>query len=157
MADPVTALIAVAAVAAAGSAVMGAAGAKQQANAEAGAAQFNASIAREDAAISETQTQANIDRQGRENIARRGSQVAAAGASGGLSGSSFDIISDSVVQQELDILNIRHQGDLQKRGLLNTAGLEDARAKNVKKAGNIAAASQLLGGVSKVASIGAGR
>ena len=128
-----------------------AAGQLQAAEAKARAAEFNADVARRNAGIQETQTQADVERIGRENVLRTGAARAAAGASGGLTGSSLDILSSNAAQQGLDILNIKQQGLLRKEALLQGAQLDILEAKSSRTAGKFGAAATLLGGAAKIA------
>ena len=111
------------------------------------AAQYNANMARQDAGIAETQTQADILKTRTEQGVLTGKLKAAAGITGGMTGSNLDILSSNAVQQELDILNIKQQGALKKRGLLSQASLDISAGENAKKQSKLAAAGTILSGI----------
>lgn len=121
------------------------AGGLQKAKSEASALRFNANTAREDAAIEETHTAAEINRARLENYLRTGSNRANAAASGaGLTGSTKDVLNSNAEQEELDILNIKHQGALKQRSLLISSALDISASKNVTKQAKLGAASTIL-------------
>lgn len=124
----------------------------QQSEAQARAAEFNSEIARKNAGIQATQTEADLERTRRENVSRSGSVRAAAGASGGLTGSNLDILASNAAQQELDILNIKQQGKLREQALLQGAKLDIMEAKSTRKAGKLGSAAAILGGAAQTAS-----
>lgn len=124
-----------------------------QQQAAANAAAFNAEIARKNAAIEESKTQAELEKADREKRLRLGGNIASAGASGmSFSGSSLiDILSDNAAQEELNIGTIKQQGFLAKQNYLQQAGLYNASAANaagqisgIKKAGKYKTASSIL-------------
>lgn len=127
-------------------------GQMQQANAESAALEYNAELALKNAGITRTETEADVERQKRENFLRTGKTTAAAAATGGLTGSALDVLASNAAQQELDILNIKQQGKLREEAYLSQARLDIAGSKNVKVAGKLAAASTVLTGVADVAS-----
>lgn len=134
----------IAAVASLAGAAVGALGQVQKGRAEADAAIYNANIAKEDATIAASQTEADVARLRRENLVRTGEAV----AKGGVGGSNADLLASNIMEQELDILNTEYQGKLQQRSLLNTANLDLMRADPAIKQSRYAAAGALLGGVS---------
>lgn len=144
-------LAVVSTVATLASAVTGYSAARQEGASQAAAARYNAEQAQEQAAITQTQTAADVERQRRENLVRTGQAVAASGAGGGLSGSALDVIASNIQQQELDILNIQQQGKLKERSLLQQAGLDLATAKTAKRTSSVKAAGALLGGTAQAA------
>jgi len=88
--------------------------------------QFNEDIAEQNRLIVGDQTQANYDQQRRENIRRLGAARAAAGASGrAADGSVLDIFEESVMNAELDLLNIKYSGALAERGFRNEELIEN--------------------------------
>lgn len=153
MAEPIT-LMTIASVTSAISGVVGAIGAIQEGNAAEAAANYNATIARQDAEVSRQQTAADVERQRRENYLRAGATRAASGVSGGLTGSALDIGLSNAAQGELDILNIQQTGALQQRSLLNTASLDEMQGKAASRSSKLKAAGSLLGGASQAASYG---
>lgn len=111
------------------------------------AAEYNANMARQDAGIAQTQTVADIQKTRTQQEQVTGTLKANAGVLGGMTGSNLDILSSNAVQQELDILNIKQQGELKKRGLLSEASLDVAAGKNAKKQSKLAAAGTMLQGI----------
>lgn len=137
-----------------GGAAISAIGALQQGEAAESAAQFNATVARQDAQIVKQQTAAEIERTRREGLVRSGAAVAAAGRGGSVTGSTLDVLSSNIAQQELDVLNIGAEGVLKERQLLNTANLDISQGRAAKQASKLQAAGSILGGVSKAAQLG---
>lgn len=134
---------------------------QQQYESSARASEFNAEVAQRNAGIQRTQTAADIERTRRENFIRAGAARASAGALGGLTGSSLDLISSIAAEQELDVLNIKQQGQLREDALLQGAQLDIFEAKGARVAGEsavaaskVAAASTVLGGLGKAAKTG---
>lgn len=120
-----------------------------QGNADMAAAEYNANIARQDAGIAASQTAADIAKTRNEQKQVEGQLKARAGVLGGLTGSNLDILSSNAVQQELDILNIKQQGALKQRALLNEASLQLAAGQNAKKQSKLQAAATMLEGTGK--------
>lgn len=142
----------------------GAAGAKQQAQAQeaqfkaaAAADQYNAAVKRE-RSQAVTKVYGQREEQQRRNAKLLAGKRAAAMGQSGIGISSFDATEhQSAVFAELDALNIRYEGALEAKGLLDSATLDDfygannlSNASNAKKAGRIAVASALLSGGSKM-------
>lgn len=127
-------------------------GIKAQGDADYASGMYNANTAREDAGIAATQTVADIAKDRTSQALDTGKFKAAAGVTGGMTGSNLDILSSNAVQQELDILTIKQQGALTQRNLLNQAGLDIAGAENAKKQSRLEAGAALLGSASKAAS-----
>jgi hypothetical protein len=132
-------------------------GAAQQAQlqAQAAANQFNADVARQNAAITAEQTKANLEKADRERRIRLGKNIAAAGASGSGIGSFGDILQSSAAQEELNLLTIKSEGLLRERSYLQNAALGDASAQNelnqiplVKSAAKTKSAAAILSGIS---------
>lgn len=81
---------------------------------------FNIRAAEQNAALTAQQTSAREEQQRRESRQLLGTQRAAIAQSGvGFGGSSADIMRQSAASAELDALNIRYAGDLERMGILN--------------------------------------
>lgn len=91
-------------------------GALFQGEAAARAAEFNAAVERQNAQIS-LQNAAEAEKRFRRMSRKRmGAARAARGASGvTLEGSALDALAESAMQEELDALTIRYQGELRAR------------------------------------------
>lgn len=93
------------------------------------AAQFNARVSMQDAAIARDQAIAEAKQITRSNLLRLGSLRAAAGASGVTTNSFTDVIGDLVTQGELERQQALYIGDLKVRGHQIDAHLEGLRAR----------------------------
>lgn len=129
-------------------AAMSAVSAVQQGKAAQAAAQFNATIARQNAEISREQTRAQVGQHDREQILRMGAIRAAQGKSGGAAneGSVLDILADTAAQGELQRQDIIYRGALTERGFRNDAALDEFSGKNAKRQAYLQAGSELLQG-----------
>jgi hypothetical protein len=127
-------------------------GLEQQAKAQKDANQYNQILAENESKIITQQTQANEEALRRRNIISTGQNIAR--ASGGLTGSSLDILLDNAAQQEMDVLNLRYQANLDKTRLANQTALGNYQTRAVQAQTRTAQAGALLGGASKVAQIG---
>jgi hypothetical protein len=98
--------------------------AQQQAN------EFNAALARQESAQVKAVFGAREDQQRRMARLEAGKRAAWAAQSGlGFGGSNADVDQQSEIFAELDALNIRYEGELNSRGLLNTAASQDYEAR----------------------------
>ena len=105
----------------------------------AGIERLNATIARQNAAEAERRFR-------RMSKKRMGSMRAARGASGlALDGSALDAMADSAMQEELDALTIRYQGEIKARSHEANARLARQQAKNSSLSGALGAASAVIG------------
>lgn len=147
MADP-TGLTYVALAAAAASAAVGAVGAIRTSQAQAGAADYNAEVARQNAAATASQAQAASEMQHRQAEQRMGAAVAAYGASGvdTSTGSPSDVLSGMARDSTLDSLSTQYNYKLKGAGYVDQAQLDDANASNSRPAGYLSATSSLLTG-----------
>jgi hypothetical protein len=101
--------------------------------------QFNIKTETQNAALVAQQTSAREEQQRRESRQLLGTQRAAIGQSGvGYGGSSADIIRQSTVSAELDSLNVRYAGDLERMGILNSIEMRKFNDANLKHAGKVA-------------------
>lgn len=116
--------------------------------------QFNIKNQEQNAALKAQQAGAAEEMQRREGRRLLGSQRAAIAQSGvGFLGSSSDIMRQSAAAAELDALNIRYAGDLERLGILNDIEMRKYNDKVLKQRGKLAmrmrwgnAASALFGG-----------
>lgn len=123
---------------------------------QAQAADYQARVADINAQASAQQYSAEEERVRREARQVMGAQRAAIAQSGvGFGGSSADIMRQSSIQAELDALNIRYAGSLERTGLLNEAGAQRfnaaqsrANAKMARRMRWVSAIGAGLGGYS---------
>lgn len=115
------------------------------------ASKYNAKVAQDSAAITDTQTAAAVEAKRRETYLRAGAQRAAAGANNtGFGGSTGDILADNATQNELDILNTQYEGNLKSKAYLDEAGLDTLNAKTTKKTAKLSQGASILSGVAKL-------
>lgn len=157
MADPVTWAIIAAGTAAAGTA-LAAVGSIRQGQAAAGAANYNAQLAEQNAQVAAAQGEAAAEAQRRDSQRNIGKALALYGASGVQTdtGSPSDVLADSARNASLDNLTIKYNAKLRAMGLEAQAGLDRANASNSESAGYLNATSTLLSGASRVAGMRSG-
>lgn len=124
--------------------------------AEAGAAEYNATLARQNEAIALSQGAAAVEAQQRDFRRKQGKAIAAYGAAGvdPGAGSPLDVLAESARAATLDALTIQYNYTLKGRGYANQAALSDANASNARTAGYIAATSAVVNGASQAAAGG---
>lgn len=133
-----------AALATVASGVVSAAGAMSAGKAQANAANYEAQLADRNAKIARNQAEAEQEDQRRENIRQRGAIRAAYGASGiEMAGSPLDVLSDTALEQELDVARIGYRGELKAIGEADKAEMARVSASNAKQAGAIGAISAI--------------
>lgn len=133
-------------------------GQAQKANAKSqqDAADYNAKVQAQNAAVARQQASAREEAQRRQARQILGEQRAALSQAGiGLAGSAADVYGASAGAAELDALNIRYEGELDARGLLAQSSLSTfegqvagRNARTAGQAGYLNAASSLLSGAS---------
>lgn len=97
---------------------------------------FNIKAAEQNASLTAQQTSQREDQQRRESRMLLGTQRAAIAQSGvGFGGSSADIIRRSTANAELDALNIRYAGDLERMGILNEIEMRKFNDQVLRKQG----------------------
>lgn len=130
------------------SAVVGAVGAIQQGKAAKAAADYNATISAQNAAISRSDAAAQAQQADREAYMRLGSIRAAQGKSGGVAneGSVLDVLGDVAAQNELERQDIIYRGEQRARGFTNTSQLDTFSGKSAETSGYLKAGTELLGG-----------
>jgi hypothetical protein len=163
MADPVTLMLVAGATQAVGAIAAGNAQAAQY-DAQAQAAAWNADMQRQQASATAQQTSAREDLQRKQARQVFGRQIAA-GAESGVNittGSAADLFRSSLYDAEMDALNIRYEGELNRVGLLNQASLSDwegkvakVNSKSAQKAGYLNAATALAGSAAAAGAYGA--
>lgn len=109
------------------------------------AAEYNAQIERLNATIAR-QNAAEAERRFRRMSKKRmGSMRAARGASGlALDGSALDAMADSAMQEELDALTVRYQGEMQARTHEANARMAEMEAKSARASGAFNAIASLV-------------
>lgn len=130
--------------------IIGAVGAIAQGQQAKAAADYNAKVDEQNATL--TGQQANqreevFRREARQTLGRQRAALAESGT--GLSGSGADIIEDSALNLELDALNIRYQGELEARGLIEQAKMTKLEGRQRRANAGLQAAGSILGGVAK--------
>lgn len=117
-----------------------------QNKAAARAQEYNAAVARNRADNTRAVYGQKEEQQRRQARMVIGEQRASSAQSGlGLSGSNSDIEQQSMMNAELDSMNIRYQGSLESQGLLSQAGMNDYSAAGYKTAADNASTNGYLG------------
>jgi hypothetical protein len=128
---------------------MQAAAAKQQADAEAEAAEYNARVNDQKAIQEKQAAEARSEDFTRRENTKKASAIADLGGSGiQLAGTPLMLLSD--IEQEI-VLGAEREGNIgatRATGYQNTATLDRMKAKNARKAGSLAAGSAIIGGMS---------
>lgn len=163
MADPMTMMIAAAAFKSAGKLVSGyseAAGYEAQANAEG----YNARLATQNAETASSQANLREEQMRREARQVQGEQRAAIAEGGtGFGGSNLDIVRQDASLAELDALNARYTGALQRTSYTNEAASHRFAQKSLKKAAGrakinawISTGAEMIGGTAGYGGGGSG-
>lgn len=128
------------------STAMGIVGTLAQAKSAADAANANAKLAKGQARQASMVANQNEEAKRRENYIEMGRNRASIGQTGtGFGGSNYDIERQNEIFQELDALNIRYEGNVQRQGLLAQASQYKAEASSAWTRGLFGAAGQLFG------------
>jgi len=155
---PVLGLVAgiVGGIASAGVGVMGAIGARQQAQYQAASMQANAQAQMQNAQWARMSANNDARLAEVQNKRMLGSQMAAIGASGvDLTGSPLDLLSETVSESKIQEENIRRTGEAQARGSEFQAASFRMQAQGATQAGNTGFIGGLLGaGSSLLTSVG---
>ena len=151
---PVVLMAASAAVSAIGAIKQGQA-ASASYKSSANAARYNAEVSTQNAHAAEAAASANELAMRRQNDQRMGAMRALAAESGGFTGTNLTLLDQSASAMELDALNTRYRGQIQSRGLLAEANLDEYQAKAAQTnagyamtGGYLGAAAGALGSVS---------
>jgi len=118
-------------------------GSIKQAQAASSAFKFNARTGTANAAGARAAAAENERRERRLGLKRMG--ILRVGGQ-----TSLDLLEDAAMEEELNALSTRYEGDLQALGLGNTATLDRLRSKSAKTEGYASAAGTLLSGGGKV-------
>lgn len=140
MGNPIAWLVGGAAALQGGGTLLDAQAGRAQADAAATVAGFNADASGQQASQAEDAQR----RQAREILARQ--RVAAGEAGIADSGTIRKAQEQSMVEAELDALNIRYGGTIKRQGFMAEQSMAKARGKAITKTGYMRAAGQLLGG-----------
>jgi len=122
-------------------------GAIQQGKSAQAAANANAQIAENNAAIARASSEAEESRRRRASEKEMGTLRTRIGKSGvTATGSILDVVEESVYNSEVDAMNARLEGAQQSTSFLNQANVSRAEGANAKRSGYISAAGTLAGG-----------
>lgn len=125
-------------------------GALSQGQAAQDAANYNASVAFNNAHAARLAANEDAKRQKRLAAKRQGTLRA-------IDPNKLDLLEDSAIEEELAIASIVHAGEVQAVGFENNARLEIARGKAARKSGFFSAASTvLMGGAAAASGFGGG-
>ena len=143
-------LPAIAAVASIAGGVLGAVGAKQQANAAAESSRYNAKANEMAAAAERDAAAAEADDKRRKLMGQRASAIADRGAAGvAMAGTPLLVDEDILGEIELDVARTGQRGAARATQLENQATLDRMAARNYKRSGSISAGASLLGGIAQ--------
>ena len=128
-------------------AAMSAMGQMKQGKAAKAAADYNAQIAEQNAALARQEAADNVKLFERQQYLLAGAIRANQGASGGRQqGSVLDVLADAAAQGELEKQMILYRGELKARGYENTAALDEYGGQVAKTGSYFKAGAELLGG-----------
>ena len=125
--------------------------------AQAQANEYNAIVARNNAVVASEQANAKEEQQRRHFGQLQGQAMAGVAQSGtGFDGSNADVLKQNAINNELDALTIRYEGENQAKGLVAQAQLDEFNAKtnrqnasNAETGGFLNAGASLISGYSK--------
>ena len=131
-------------------------------NAQAQAQEYNAVVDRNNATMAADQANAQEEQQRRHFRATQGQAVAGVAQSGtGFAGSNADVLQQNAINNELDALTIRYEGQNKAKSFESQANLDKygasvsrANASTAKSAGILNAGAALLSGATKYAYYG---
>lgn len=123
----------------------------QEGQADAKAANYNKNIERFNAQALQQTGVVEEARVRREGTRRAGLIRANVGASGfDMSGSAYDILSESIMESEIDAMSTRQNYGNQAKSALMRAELYKAKGADAKRASYIRASSQITRGAAKI-------
>lgn len=136
-------------------AVAGAANQKAGYESQSRAAEYNATVSKQNQDAARAHAAVKEDQVRRKAALVLGEQRAAIAQSGlGASGSMLDIYDESEINAEMDALNVRYEGEMTARGYGNQVNLENYQASSAKSnagramtGGYLGLAGSLLGGI----------
>lgn len=130
----------------------------RQMDAQAKAADYNAKVARQQAEVSAAAAGRQEEQQRRFARLQAGERRASMYQSGtGLDGSNLDVDNQSEIAAELDALNIRYEGNLQRNNFLGQAALQDYNAREYRSGAKRAMSMGVLGAATSMFAYGAGK
>ncbi len=130
----------------------------QSGQAQKDAAEFNASVARNDAIAAQQETDFEVRQLSRRNKLRSAARTAKFAASGvEIGGSAADVSFDSAVQDELDILSAFYRGEIRSGSSKSQAELFRTQGRSAVISSSLAAGSTILGGFGSALEINATR
>lgn len=136
--------------------VMKIVGDQRQAKMDSQMAEYNATVADQNAQQVMAQANENARRSLVNSNKVMGAQQAGFGASGVSGGSVLDVLQDTASKGALDALTIKNEGMVKATAYRNESSLDRYRASNYIDSGNIAAVGDAVGGGSKLAGMGSG-
>lgn len=131
----------------AATAVVGGIQAISQGFAQAATASANADLLRDQATTTANLTaaqEAEVRRRGRRVLGEQRAAIAESGT--GFGGANADLMRQSATDLEMDALNVRYQGYLQRRGLTNQAKMTEWQGRQAKRSALIGGGLSILGG-----------
>jgi len=131
--------------------VISAMGAQQQAEAEAQAAEYQAAIERNRATAAAYEGVARAEvraDQGEEKLASQRAAYAASGVT--FEGTPLTVFGETAADVGMDVRSEQYAGRINAQAHQDQANLLELKAKNSRKAGQIAAMSGIIGGISGV-------
>jgi len=144
-----TLVIAAIAIAAVGAGV-GAYSAVQQGKAADDAAKYSADIERRNATVASQKSQYEAERLRKRNVLLRGKQQAAYAKSGvEITGTPEDVMYDSEIEGQLDLLATRYAGTIAASDAEARARLDIARGESARTSSYFSAGASILGGASQ--------
>lgn len=150
MPQAIPAIVAVTAIASAG---FGAYSAIQQGKAQEAAEKYNAAVSRNNAQMAADKARFEADRVRKRNLLLRGRQRAAFAKSGvDISGSPEDVLFDSEIEGQLDLLAVKYTGEVTSRAHASQAELHKTAGRNAVTNSYFNAGGSILSGAGQVAS-----
>lgn len=129
---------------------IGAYSAIQQGKAAEGAAKYSANIERRNATIASQKSQYESERLRKRNVLIRGRQQAVYAKSGvEISGTPEDVMYDSEIEGQLDLLAVRYAGTIAASDAEARARLHIFRGQSARTASYFSATASILGGASQ--------
>lgn len=115
--------------------------AQDQAQAE----MYNATVARQEAELAKQQGKSEADKIRRQAKILRGTQKSLYSKAGvALSGSAIEVINDSAAEMELDAMLAEYNADVAAQRASGEASFSESQAKQIRRAGTVSAGSTLL-------------
>lgn len=135
-----------ASIASLGSTFLGMQGQQQQAQAQVLTDRSQEISDRTNAAIEDANSSNQVIAARRDQYLRTGANIAAAGASGGLTGSALDILADNATQDELNIIGIRNNQQVVQEAASSRAAINKQKSAITKQSNKLSTYSGILSG-----------